>query len=867
MLVRLMNRWIRIILLIVLAIQFAGCATQSISPSDEQQNDIGSLGFKSEGLNEDELKWLEKVSDFYFADLQAVKMPYISLVNELENWPVDDFCSDAQLLKISQALDLNSSSVLAYDLTAYCAQRSGDIASFEQAVTSIQEISKVLFRSGSGVSPKEPIQVKDAYEAQIILRWAGQNVFDIELVSLNDKAVFRLHTRDQSTNLTRIVYADNSKFFQQNLLAASQVLYSDKELAKLLTDGLIEAKSRPALYWKMQNQIFNDSPEYTIEQLIEVESLSPLATVLLSQALLNANRMEDLNNYLDQLISFSEAGFIEASATSGLMLLSSRDPQEIDDAVNLFKVNAKAIGLSNATHSWLKAFLSQPLTSDYLELFWQKLPDEYHQQWFRSIHHYNNLHSKVTINIQTKLAQYLSLLGNAGFLRAKLDYADLILKGQWGQKQNTSAGLAIVERLAIGGYARAQLVYGVFYSFGKYGLTKDFEQSYRWYIKAAEQGNQSAQYNLGLAYRHKRGVDRDILKSITYFKQALDNNFWLAACRLGDIYNNENAVRDPDIAQGYYRQVINNIRVSRSTRSECAYSLGSMLFYQQKEIHKGIEQFKLSANLGDRDALFELGIIYSGSKDVSADPELSVGYYKKAITAGSYRAAANLGYKYEIGEGVDVDRKKALSYYRHAASGNSATGKNNYATFLRYGTETQKDVELAKKYYLQSFNLGNDYAANNLGDMYYYGEFGEPDYLAACRYYEEAAKRGFRDALYDTGYCYLHGEGQEQDINKAISYMNEAYKNKSADAAFSLGRLYLEGENVLKDKVLSTVYFEQSAKWGLVRGMLKTALAYLNGVGTRPDLIKARVWLEKAAALGSVEAEQAIQKIDGAVSE
>lgn len=858
---------VRIILSIALVIQFAGCATQPQPPLVEQQKDIGSLGFTSEGLDEGELKWLDKVSGFYFADLQTVKMPYISLVNELENWPATEFCSDAQLEKINQALVLNSGSVLAYDLTAYCAQRSGDTASFEQAATAIKAISNVLFRSGSGVSPDDPIHVKDAYEAQIILRWAGQNVFDIELVSLNQRTVFRLHTRDQSTDQTRIVYADNSKFFQQNLLAASQVLYSEQELSELLTDGLIKAKSRPALYWQMQNQIFNDKPEQTIEQLLEVESLSPLATVLLNQALLNANRMDDLNRYLDQLIMFSEIGFVEASAAFGLVLLSSGDAQEIDDAVNLFKINVDSIGLSSATHSWLKAFLSQPLTSDYLALFWQKLPEEYYQQWHQSIHHYNNSHTKVTVNIQAKLAQFLAQLGGVGFDRAELDYADLLLKGQWGQKQNISAGLTIVERLAVEGYARAQLIYGVFYSFGKYGLPKDFQKSYQWYVKAANQGNQSAQYNLGLAYRHKRGVDKDILKSIEYFKQALSNNFWLAACRLGDIYNDEGAVQDPEIAESYYRQVINDLNVSHSTRSECAYSLGSMLFYQQKKIDLGIEQFKLSANLGDKDALFELGIIYSGSHDVPTDPELSVDYYKKAIRLGSHRAAANLGYKYEIGDGVGVDRKKALSYYRFAASGNSATGKNNYATFLRYGTETQKDVDLAKKYYLESFKMGNDYAANNLGDMYYYGEFGEPDYQAACQYYEAAVKRGFRDALYDTGYCYLHGEGQEQDVDKGILYMHEAYKNKSADAAFSLGALYLEGARVKKDKVLSTVYFEQSAKWGLVRGMLKTALAYLNGVGTRPDINKARIWLEKAAELGSQEAKEAVQKIEGVASD
>ncbi len=858
---------LRPVSLVLMMSLFAGCAveTQTQKKSVTESNKTSeSLGFKSEGLTQDDLYWLSTITDFYYADLQGVKLPYVSLVNELESWPAADYCSENQMSKIAQTLELNPSSVLGYDLVAYCAKLSGDTDAHNLAKDAITGISNVIFNSASGTSIDDPIQVKDAYEAQMLLRWAGVNVFDTELVHLKQRTLFKLHTRDQLTNTSGIIYADNTELFRQNLQSASQALYSERELASLLAESLIKVKSLPALYWQLQNQVFNDNTDFAISQLSKVERPSPLGTVLLSQALLNAGNMGELDKHLDQLIQFSEMGFVEASAMFGLVLLSSQDSQEIQDAINLYRVNIAAIGEKNATHSWLKAFLSQPASTNYLELFIKNLPEDLHNLWYQSLHDFNDFHARVTIEIQTKLAKSLMFLSDRGFEDARLDYANLMLNGQWGQQRNQQQGLSIVKELAQSGFAKAQLAYGVFYSFGRYGLDKDFGQSYNWYIKAAEQGNASALYNLGLAYRYERGVKKDLSKSIEYFTQALAKDFWLAACRLGDLYNNEPQVKDAIRSESYYQKVILNTDANQASRAECAYSLGSMLFYQQKEFSRGIELFELSADLGDKDAFFELGIIYSGSEAIPANPDLSVKYYEKAVKAGNYRAAANLGYKYEVGEGVPLDRKKALNYYRHAASGDSATGKNNYATFLRFGTETQKDVELAKKYYLESFEMGNDYAANNLGDMYYFGEFGERDFETACNYYEAAVKLGFTDALYDVGYCYLYGEGQKLDVEKGISFMNQAYKFKSADAAFSLGVLYYEGAKVTKDTVLSTVYFEQSAKWGSIKGMLKTAVAYLNGVGTRPDLDKARVWLEKAANLGSKEAQEAIDKIDEA---
>ena len=40
------------------------------------------------------------------------------------------------------------------------------------------------------------------------------------------------------------------------------------------------------------------------------------------------------------------------------------------------------------------------------------------------------------------------------------------------------------------------------------GVPQDYEQAFKWYTKAAEQGYAQAQNNLGVCYQGGKGVDR-----------------------------------------------------------------------------------------------------------------------------------------------------------------------------------------------------------------------------------------------------------------------------------------------------------------------------------------------------------------------
>jgi len=55
------------------------------------------------------------------------------------------------------------------------------------------------------------------------------------------------------------------------------------------------------------------------------------------------------------------------------------------------------------------------------------------------------------------------------------------------------------------------------------GVLKDDKEAVKWYRKAAEKGNASAQYNLGGMYVYGEGVLKDLSKAKYWIKKAYEN--------------------------------------------------------------------------------------------------------------------------------------------------------------------------------------------------------------------------------------------------------------------------------------------------------------------------------------------------------
>ena len=96
-------------------------------------------------------------------------------------------------------------------------------------------------------------------------------------------------------------------------------------------------------------------------------------------------------------------------------------------------------------------------------------------------------------------------------------------------------------RLAEQGDASAQKNLGYMYSHGE-GVPEDDAEAVKWYRKAAEQGDADAQYNVGVMYGRGDGVPQVNAEALTWVRKAADQGILDSQARVGAFYFNGHGV-------------------------------------------------------------------------------------------------------------------------------------------------------------------------------------------------------------------------------------------------------------------------------------------------------------------------------------
>ena len=165
--------------------------------------------------------------------------------------------------------------------------------------------------------------------------------------------------------------------------------------------------------------------------------------------------------------------------------------------------------------------------------------------------------------------------------------------------------------LAEQGHACAQLNLGFIYKRGSsyFSLAQDYEKSFKWYSKAAEQGDITSQYNVANMYLNGQGVIQD------------------------------------------YKEAERRYRLIADRASE-----------------KNLGREKWNFTWNTVHAQNTLGWMYSEGKGVIQDYKEAVKWFSLAAERGYYTAQNNLGMMYENGEGVLPTYAIAHMYYNIAAT-------------------------------------------------------------------------------------------------------------------------------------------------------------------------------------------------------
>lgn len=161
---------------------------------------------------------------------------------------------------------------------------------------------------------------------------------------------------------------------------------------------------------------------------------------------------------------------------------------------------------------------------------------------------------------------------------------------------------AVVES-AHAGDARNQTLLGDHYRAGK-GLPKNEIEAVKWYRKAADQGHAIAEFNLALCYEQGIGIPRNSEEAFRWYK--------LAA-------------------------VHGNIEAQNSTGYCYEYGEGVSQDYGE-----ALKWYRESASRGDQNAQFNIGNMYRLGKGVLKNPEEAAKWFRMSAAQGNSDAANNL---------------------------------------------------------------------------------------------------------------------------------------------------------------------------------------------------------------------------------
>ena len=109
------------------------------------------------------------------------------------------------------------------------------------------------------------------------------------------------------------------------------------------------------------------------------------------------------------------------------------------------------------------------------------------------------------------------------------------------QSGDFKTALAEWTPLAEQGNASAQYNVGHMYSNG-WGVPENDKTAVKWYTKAAEQGHAKAQFNLGNMYNNGRGVPENDKTAVKWFTKAAEQGNARAQGNLGVMYDNGEGV-------------------------------------------------------------------------------------------------------------------------------------------------------------------------------------------------------------------------------------------------------------------------------------------------------------------------------------
>lgn len=437
-------------------------------------------------------------------------------------------------------------------------------------------------------------------------------------------------------------------------------------------------------------------------------------------------------------------------------------------------------------------------------------------------------------------------------------YIDLLR--QSSQSGYTPAMCQLAQQLFIGGI-----------------LQKSLEGSFKWYREAATKKDGIALYRLAGCYARGHGVEQDLVQSLQFLEQSVEQGCWEATLGLAGYYRfgwltcflvsssyskygvvSEHIIH-PRRALGLYHRIASQApETEKSVLANAYYHLGWM--YQdgigtQQDYEQAVFWYQKSSDLGNIIATNNLADKYEHGLGVPLDLDMAIGLYQEA--AGRVIAAdLSLGRMYVEGRGLVQDFEKAKAHLDVVLNANIDGIKDMQseamvllATFRNDNPlqEAEKMIQNPRNYTLEQISD----QASKVGKFLELPE-AQPLFFGL---YQLKARMGERSAQYQLGYWYLKGFYTEINYEEAAYWIQKAADQKDEYAEAKIGYMYEKGFYFNKDLKVAKKWYERSLR----RPAESIWPEYING-GLNSEFLYRYEEMNKEALEGLVRIEEKMPK-------
>lgn len=418
----------------------------------------------------------------------------------------------------------------------------------------------------------------------------------------------------------------------------------------------------------------------------------------------------------------------------------------------------------------------------------------------------------------------LKVLADSGFDRAACMFPFAVAKGLGVEKDEKKA-FEMVSELCEAHLPEAYYLRGIFYEDGT-GVEQDYQKAYFSYrlaanwdfppaynnmarlhhlglgtgqsdklassmnMMAANLGYKHAMYHLAHEYFDGLGVEQNNETGFAWLRKAADGGCVRAIVELADLHLD---IEDYVTAFKFYSLA------AKKNHPRATYVLHQ--FYREglgveKDIEKAFGLCQKALDLGDKDAITDMGCWYEFGWGGEKNYEKALEWYLKAGEAGQAHGWQNAGYAYANGRGCEQDDDKALECFKKSADLGYECGMTSIGYYYR-DVEEHQDADKAFKYLCIGAAFGDAEAMNDIGYALENGIGIEKNDKWSFKFYKKSAETGDAVGMSNVAQCYAEGRGIERNTQLALKWYEDAKANNCAENAITETARVLREQGIL----------------------------------------------------------------------